>query len=907
MHFQEFTKQFCIFVEQYNLFLRMLVFHHGHCLRKYSIAAVLIVSCLSLFSQTKTLGLTKKISGNLESGYVLFSPIGVDTTYLINKCGQKVHTWKTQYTPGLSVYLKDNGHLLKAGTYTDTVFGFAGGRGGMIEEYDWDGNMVWSYKIFNDSLCQHHDIRPMPNGNILVLAWHSISKNTAMSYGRSNSNFGVNQTELWSERIIELKPIGKDSAEIVWQWDLIDHTIQDIDSNLIHYGQVDMHPERMDINYALNLQTNDWIHANSLDYNTKLDQIVISAHNISEIWIIDHSTTTIEAASHAGGTYNKGGDFLYRWGNPQAYRRGSSTHRKLFRQHNARWIPGGMRDSGSIMLFNNGWGRDTAYSSVDIIRTPILSNGSYIYNSPYGPTSAAWMYTDSIKTKFYSQIISGAQMLPNGNVLICSGVQGRLFEVTANKKLVWQYRNPVTATNIQTDGQAAGNNSVFRCSFYSSNHPAFKNRNLSSFGTVERSSYPYSCTYESVPPVVSTFTPKTNDFNVKQNATLMVKFSEAVLKRNNSVNIYSNNVLLESISISSDLIKIKNDSMFISHLKPFPVNSRIEVIIPVGLVSDSSNNLLKKGIDSSVWHFNTISIAPKITSVFPMHQSNMAALDVVMKITYNENVYKRYVGNLTLYENGNIREIIPISSNRISISKNIVSVRPNSSLTANTLVSLGMDSCFVDTFGTIAANLNYADWYFRTYQYPSVVNYAPNKNAANVKINTSLRVTFDRVVKIDSVKSILIYENKVLKETIALSDTSVHFNGTELSFTAKNNFSKGARIGVKLPGNALLDAFGKYFAGVDTGSWFFTIEKASHVQMDKRLNHVKVYPVPSEGLITIYSEEAINSLVLYDLKGAVIECNPIIVSEKVYQINSMPKGVFSLLINGANVLRVVIE
>jgi hypothetical protein len=885
----------------------MLVSRYRPYLRKYSIAALFIVSCLSLFSQTKTMGLTKKVSGNLESGYVLFSPIGVDTTYLINKCGQKVHTWKTQYTPGLSVYLKENGHLLKAGTYTDTVFGFAGGRGGMIEEYDWDGNMVWSYKVFNDSLCQHHDIRPMPNGNILVLAWHSISKNTALSYGRSNSNFSVNQTDLWSERIIELKPIGKDSAEVVWQWDLLDHTIQDIDSNLIHYGQVDMHPERMDMNYALNLQTYDWIHANSLDYNAKLDQIVISAHNISEIWIIDHSTTTVEAASHAGGTYNKGGDFLYRWGNPQAYRRGSNSDRKLFRQHNARWIPGGMRDSGSIMLFNNGWGRDTAYSSVDIIRTPILSNGSYIYNTSYGPSNAAWMYTDSIKTKFYSQIISGAEMLPNGNVLICSGVQGRLFEVTANKKLVWQFRNPVNATTIQTDGQVAGNNSVFRCSFYPSSHPAFKNRTLSSFGTMERSSYPYSCTYENIPPVVTAFSPKSNEVNVKQNATLQVKFSESVLKRNNSINIYSNNVFLESISISSDLIKIKNDSMFISHIKPFPVNSRIAVVLPIGLVSDSSNNLLKKGIDSVVWHFNTISIAPKIVSLFPVHQANMVALDAVMKLTYNEKIYKRNVGKVTIYENGNIREILPIASSRISILNNIVSVRPNSTLTPNALVSIGMDSCFVDSFGTISANLNYADWFFRTYQYPSVVNYTPSKNASSIKTNANLRVTFDRVLKLDSVKSILIYENKALKESISLSDTSVHINGTELRFTAKNNFSKGSRIGIKLPGNALLDTFGKYYAGVDTGSWFFSIEKASDVQAEKMLNHVKVYPVPSDGLITVYSEERINSLVLYDLKGAEIACSITVVSENIVQINHLPKGVYSLLVNGTIVLRIVKE
>jgi len=262
---------------------------------------------------------------------------------------------------------------------------------------------------------------------------------------------------------------------------------------------------------------------------------------------------------------------------------------------------------------------------------------------------------------------------------------------------------------------------------------------------------------------------------------------------------------------------------------------------------------------------------------------------------------------VTIYENGNIREILPIASSRISILNNIVSVRPNSSLTPNALVSIGMDSCFVDSFGTISANLNYADWYFRTYQYPSVVSYTPSKNASNIKTNANLRVTFDRVLKLDSVKSILIYENKALKESILLSDTSVHLNGTELRFTAKNNFSKGSRIGIKLPGNALLDTFGKYYAGVDTGSWFFAIEKASNVQQESKFNYAKVYPVPSEGSVTINSDFTINSVVLFDLKGSKIECNLVEVSEKVYQINNLPKGIYTLLVNGTIALRIVNE
>ena len=85
----------------------------------------------------------------------------------------------------------------------------------------------------------------------------------------------------------------------------------------------------MDINYLGNQPTGvaDWMHANAVDYNEDLDQIMISAREFNEVWIIDHSTSTAEAASHSGGMYGKGGDLLYRWGNPEAYGRGDSTDR----------------------------------------------------------------------------------------------------------------------------------------------------------------------------------------------------------------------------------------------------------------------------------------------------------------------------------------------------------------------------------------------------------------------------------------------------------------------------------------------------------------------------------------------------------------------------------------------------
>ena len=122
----------------------------------------------------------------------------------------------------------------------------------------------------------------------------------------------------------------------------------------------------------------DWTHINAVAYNADLDQIVISVHAFSEIWIIDHSTTTEEAAGHTGGKRGKGGDLLYRWGNPRAYRAGTNVDQKLFVQHNAHWIPKGLPGEGHMLVFNNGNRRpDGAYSSVDEIVLPVKSDGTY--------------------------------------------------------------------------------------------------------------------------------------------------------------------------------------------------------------------------------------------------------------------------------------------------------------------------------------------------------------------------------------------------------------------------------------------------------------------------------------------------------------------------------------------------
>ena len=452
------------------------------------IASLCLIS-LELVSQA-TMGLLSSTTEN-EDGYVLFAPNSGTTTYLIDKCGYFVHSWPSTYRPGLAAYLLDDGSLLRTGRTQNQTF-VAGGIGGVIERIDWEGNLVWSYSISSSSECQHHDIHPMSNGNVLVISYEYKTIAQAIEAGRDSTALG---NSFWSEKIIEIEPQGMNGGTIVWEWHMWDHLVQEFDSTAANYGVVSEHPELLDINYGGGTDA-DWLHLNGIDYNAELDQIVMSTHNLHEIWIIDHSTSTAEAASHVGGNSGKGGDFLYRWGNPQVYGRGTAADQKFFGQHNPTWIRPGQVDEGKLMVFNNGLQRPGGnYSTVDVIEPLMDASGAYVMDTSgmFLPQATSWMYSPT--PIFYAMNISGAQRLPSGNTLICSGPQGIFMEVDYEGNLVWNYRSPVgQGGNILTQGNTPAQNAVFRCTQYPVDYPAFIGRDLTVGAPIELNPLAYDCT-----------------------------------------------------------------------------------------------------------------------------------------------------------------------------------------------------------------------------------------------------------------------------------------------------------------------------------------------------------------------------------------------------------------------------
>ncbi|MCB0658675.1 MAG: aryl-sulfate sulfotransferase [Saprospiraceae bacterium] len=441
-----------------------------------------------------SIGLQEYQAGSYN-GYTLFDPFFSTSVYLIDNCGNKIHEWTGNYFPAASVDLLENGHLMRTSNTainSNPNFVFAGG-GELIQELDWDSNLVWEFK-YSDSLHRmHHDFKRLPNGHVIFPAWELKTREEAIAAGRDTTKLpdGV----LWSETIVEVDP-AMDS--IVWQWHLWDHLIQDFDSTKNNYGIIKNHPELLDINLTGGQTLTggaNWLHVNTIDFNPMMNQILFSSPFISELFIIDHSTTTAQAAGHSGGNSLNGGDLLYRWGNPQNYDHGTAADQQLFGAHTVKWIPPGLPDAGKIMFFNNGPHLDGPYSSVDIINPPIdnYSLGQYIYipGVAYGPSAAEWSYRSDPPTSLFSPILSSGQRLPNGNTLICSGANGRFFEVDTAGQIVWDYVNPVIHTGVmaQSDTVPVVNglnaNLVFRITRYGESYPGLANQDLTPSGKLE--------------------------------------------------------------------------------------------------------------------------------------------------------------------------------------------------------------------------------------------------------------------------------------------------------------------------------------------------------------------------------------------------------------------------------------
>ncbi len=377
-------------------------------------------------------------------GYALYNSQNSNTTYLIDKNGAVAHSWTCSLAGNYTVHLKEDGNLVRGGSYGSNQLS-APAVSGIIQEFDPSGNVVWEYIYSTSTVVSHHDFTVLPNGNVILTAYEVKTGTELVAAGYS----GGSSTDKWPTHFIELQPDGNGSATIVWEWHIWDHLIQDFDNTKANFGVVANSPELMDINAVTGGggggpggASGDWFHVNGVDYNPTLDQLVFTSRYASEFFIIDHSTTTAEAASHAGGNAGMGGDFLYRWGNPPNY---GSTSPQIIPAavHDPRWIKAGRPNEGYIQFFNNNGGGNSS-STVEAINPPL---SGYNYTSLATPSVSDW----SLTTLAYSSGQSASDRMSNGNTFVNVSNQ-YMYEVDSTGTMVWQYSaDPAKAFRYQCD------------------------------------------------------------------------------------------------------------------------------------------------------------------------------------------------------------------------------------------------------------------------------------------------------------------------------------------------------------------------------------------------------------------------------------------------------------------------
>ncbi|OGW76030.1 MAG: hypothetical protein A2Z72_02110 [Omnitrophica bacterium RBG_13_46_9] len=220
-------------------------------------------------------GVTLYYPEKCYNGYTLYS--GKNNIELIDMNGKIVHTWQSWCA--VQPILK-NGHIIVPGEEGSEI-GKPDKRRDMarsethseIIEYDWDGDVVWSYRS-KDGM--HHDHYKTANGNILLICREKVPdayKTSIIKPERRNKT-------IYSDYIIEITP----SGETVWEW----HAYEYLDINL----------------YCPYCRLRDWTHTNTVeelpenalglrDPRFKAGNILINPRNLNTLYIIDKNTKEV--------------------------------------------------------------------------------------------------------------------------------------------------------------------------------------------------------------------------------------------------------------------------------------------------------------------------------------------------------------------------------------------------------------------------------------------------------------------------------------------------------------------------------------------------------------------------------------------------------------------------------------
>ena len=320
-------------------------------------------------------------------------------TCLIDEEGRIVHRWLMKgFQPGYG-YLLPGGNLLVRGqplVQDDAGIFTSGGQADILLELDWEGNEVWRW----EHPAFHHDMCRLPNGNTIVIIWEQLPDDLAKKIqGGLDRDL---QKRIFSEENEAqfrhfMKGLGVGGRPRNLSGFLSDGIMEiNPQGETVHLWHAWEHLDPETDIVCCKEFYHEWSHANSVKAGSNGD-VLISFRELSTVMRISWPE----------------GKVHWKWGD------GWISH-----QHDATYTP-----EGNMLVFDNGPHHPTVPRSrvveVDMNTSEII-----------------WQYYPEHVFSLMSGHIAGAERLSNGNTLICEGQSGRIFEVTPECDVCWEWISP---------------------------------------------------------------------------------------------------------------------------------------------------------------------------------------------------------------------------------------------------------------------------------------------------------------------------------------------------------------------------------------------------------------------------------------------------------------------------------
>jgi hypothetical protein len=401
-------------------------------------------------------GTTLYDPGKAYQSFVIFgSPDG--KTHLIDLDGNEVRQWSYLGFPselidprnaggqkGHVLVQLENGEGIWSGIFNNKTVG----------ELDWDGKVIWQWggdKTPEGPARQNHDWHRLPNGNTFLL----VSVKSEI-FGKKDSP---------DQEVVEVAPDGKTD----WEWKASEHidefgfSPEGLAYLKRNIGQgLGAADGFLTINDLKVVGPNHWFDEGDKRFNP--DNLIFDSREANFIAIIDKATGKIvwrlgpvyPNPLEASGPHSLDRDPVH---SRILQNKVPRPVDQLSGQHDAQIIQEGLPGAGNILVFDNQGGAGFPPVGLGIFA------GSRVLEIDPIKKEIVWQYTGADSDRpvwsFFSSFISSARRLPNGNTLIDEGFNGRLFQVTPQGEIVWEYVSPYF-THALLAGQKVYSNWVYR-------------------------------------------------------------------------------------------------------------------------------------------------------------------------------------------------------------------------------------------------------------------------------------------------------------------------------------------------------------------------------------------------------------------------------------------------------------